>query len=291
MSRTSMTTLIAGLVITVAAPAAAQVKANASIGFSHHTKVFNKDGERVEVGSGNEVALTDISITLGAAYDIWMGLYAGADLNIVHRSQDTTAGLVTTNRKRFDIREIHLNLGYAADLGLMSVDVGAGFKIDVAKQEDLAADELAVSDSNHAFKAHVMGKANLGVAGIGAHLGIVVPFEREIKNRAGTLTRFENGVVVDPRLLLHFGFSMVSVGLDLGLIYRGNTTTNGVVNQDSDLYVLHVIPHVGVNFGGHSVTFAMGFQDEDYMLGIPIVGKNHKAPEIPPMSLSWKGSF
>ena len=121
---------------------------------------------------------------------------------------------------------------------------------------------------------------------LGAEDYIVKPFEREING-----ARFENGLVVDPALLLHFGAGIVFGGLDIGFIYRGENVRQGVISTDQNQYVLHVIPKVGVKFGGHKVVFAMGFQDEDYMLGIPLVGKNHKANEIPPMSLSWQGSF
>ncbi|MFT5430335.1 MAG: hypothetical protein ACI9OJ_001009 [Myxococcota bacterium] len=290
--------LISSLFVTPAAYA--QVKAHASIGFATHDRVFNNDAERVDAGrvdagaGATSLTTTDVSIMLGASYDVFKGVYVGADVNIVHRNVTSTSGTVDTLKKRFDIRELHINAGYALDTDVFKLDLGLGFKVDLGKQEDLRATEIAVSDGHHAFKAHIRGLANLGTVSLGARVDVVLPFSREqSQNVNGVLSSFnaERGAVVDPALIVKFGVGIVTFGLDVGVLYHAEDARSGIAVEDSNFYVLHAIPSVGLNFEGHELTFALGFQDEDYMLGIPLTGKNHKAPEIPPMSLAWKGSF
>ena len=274
MNRQFFGVVFLSAMLLVPALASAQTEAKVGLGFTRYDKLFDRNMDRRETGS----TVTDMSIILGLKQDIALGLYSGAELSMAYRDIESAG----RSLNRFDVREVTLNLGYAMNLAVVDFDLGIGFKFDVGRQGIDLTSEVPVSDGFYNFLAHAKARFNLGVFNIGARLNAVIPFERNNLNP---------GTLVEPALLLGVSVGIVRIGLDFALAYRTEPSINGNTVAGGDAWIFHALPSVGVHFGNQSLTFALAYQSEDFNLGIPLIGKSAVAPEIPPMSLTYRGSF
>ena len=285
----------------LAGTASAQLKAHLDIGFASKNDQFDKDGEREDFEDFGGTDEFLVPIVLGATYDVFHGLYLGADLSLLNRS------VIDIDREKtssFGVRELDLVAGYSGGLGMVDLDVQLGFKVDIGKLPDTpkgSADDAdlvgntgrTTSDNQHAVHLGLQAlfKPLYGLS-IGPRVAAVFHLAREVDpdDKLKAANSIQSGILVDAGLVvagrINLGQIALLVGFDIGYLHQGETTVeddNGKLTEtpESDFYLLSLAPYFGVNFQQHTLKVSLSLPEEDAITGIPLIGKNVKITTVP----------